>query len=122
MTNRIIIAENEEIVGISQRYAVPAGTVIEEVTDGKPLVEKVRAGNYDLIITDHKMPSVSGLEAIKQIRGFNKEIPIIMVAGSLDRKIALEAGANDYIEKPFDLDDFRERISQYLNSNSPNNH
>jgi len=68
------------------------------------------------------MPSVSGLEAIKQIRGFNKEIPIIMVAGSLDRKIALEAGANDYIEKPFDLDDFRERISQYLNSNSPNNH
>lgn len=75
---------------------------IDGVDDGLPLVEKVRLGRYDLIFTDNGMLSINGLEAIREIRKFDKDAPIYMLSGSDKEKEALKAGATGYIKKGVD--------------------
>ena len=74
-------------------------TQIDEASDGQQLVNMVRSTQYDLIITDHVMPVLSGLMAIKEIRRFDRNTPICMVSGSEIEVQALQAGATDYVEK-----------------------
>ncbi len=105
---KIIIAEdNENLRELYVRVIKSAvdGIGIREVGDGKDLVDKVREqyGNYDLIITDNKMPLMCGLEAIKEIRKDYPNIPICMISSAVPveemQKKAVEAGATKYIAK-----------------------
>jgi CheY-like chemotaxis protein len=83
------------------RFQVP-GTIVDQAGNGRQLVEMVRTKEYDLIFVDNNMPVMGGLEAIQEIRKFNKTIPIYMIAGSLDDtlpKRVVESGANGYIGK-----------------------
>lgn len=68
----------------------------------------------DLIITDYMMPEINGIEVIRKIREFDKDVPIIMVTAvnqDNDLKIeALDAGASDFLFKPFELAEFKARV------------
>ena len=71
--------------------------------NGVEAVEKVRNGNYDLVLMDLKMPVMGGLEATRKIREFNTEIPIIALTANAfdsDRTNAMEAGCNEFLTKP----------------------
>ncbi len=71
----------------------------------------------DIIVTDFRMPGLSGLELLKEIRRRDADIPVILITAhaSVDGAIdALRAGANDFIRKPFDLDELRSRIEHNL--------
>ncbi|MBN2454382.1 response regulator transcription factor [Candidatus Woesearchaeota archaeon] len=98
---RVIIADDHEIVRnalvrlINDRYTEE----VETVDDGEPLVEKVREGNYSVVITDERMKEMSGLDAIFEIRKFNTEVPIIMVSNSDIAGVAMSSGATEYLEK-----------------------
>jgi CheY-like chemotaxis protein len=108
-----IIADDEEAVrGLVRRVIgiVSPGREVDEVTNGKDLVEKVRTGNYAFAVTDHNMPQMSGLEAIAYIREFDKETPICICTADSDKteadnvgKEASRKGANDYVNKNGDL-------------------
>ncbi|MEW6617621.1 MAG: response regulator [Patescibacteria group bacterium] len=88
------------------------------VENGKEALEVVEKENFSLILMDIRMPVMDGFEATKKIRempGY-KETPIIAVtAYSMkgDREECLEAGATDYLSKPFDNDDFVELVKKY---------
>ena len=76
---------------------------IIHVTNGLEVVEKCKNNKIDLVIMDIKMPIMNGLEATKQIREFDKKLPIIAItafAMTDDEKLSLEAGCNVYIAKP----------------------
>jgi two-component system chemotaxis response regulator CheY len=80
-------------------------TDVEQASDGKEAVEKVAAGNYDLVLMDWYMPNMLGIDAVRKIRGSGNKVPIIMVTTEAEKSRvieALKAGANNYIIKPFE--------------------
>ena len=95
------------------------GYKIIEATNGIEAVEKARKYQPDLILIDGMMPKMTGFEAISLIKEFDelKEIPILMFT-SLDNKKdkikAFEAGANDYILKPFMIEELIRKINHHL--------
>lgn len=88
---------------------------IDEVKNGRDLVERVRTGDYTLVITDNKMPELNGLEATEQIRTFSPDISICMITSSDSYDDAMRVGVTDWILKSpnteRELSDF---LSKYL--------
>ncbi|MBI2574761.1 response regulator transcription factor [Candidatus Woesearchaeota archaeon] len=117
MTKKIILADDnlwsrDGLVSIIND-AVP-GVEIEQVVDGRSLVERVRGGGFALVLTDNQMPYVSGLEAIRQIREFNREVPIFIITSSDVEREALEAGATGYMRKSYCSSKLPQVLQQYL--------
>ena len=93
---------------------------------GDRAIARARGDKFDCILMDVRIPCVNGIEAIKQIRGFDKETPIIAITAYGDKNIrqeALEAGANRFITKPPNYTDLYNLIvklsTQRLISNKP---
>lgn len=122
---RILLAEDNEM---NQLIAVEilksAGFAIDIASNGAEAVEKMEqapAGTYDVILMDIQMPVMDGYEAAKRIRVMEDqkkaEIPIIAVTANAfdeDRKIALEAGMNGHLAKPYDIDAIMKTLSDLL--------
>lgn len=122
---RILIAEdmavNREIAGELLRQK---GAEVDFAEDGQVCLEKLEkapGGHYDLIIMDITMPGMDGLEAAKRIRALpdpaKAGIPIIAMSANVydkDRAAALEAGMDDFAEKPVFLDRWFEVLARYL--------
>ena len=111
---RIAIAEDEPLMG---KYLVETLTllgyqVIAQARSGKELVACCREQHPDLVITDIAMPDLDGLEAAREIYGF-EPVPIIIISarGQEKDKIAgLDAGADDYLTKPFGVAELKARL------------
>jgi len=76
----------------------------------------------DLILMDIRMPVMDGFEAIRQIRGFLPDIPVIAqtsYAMDGDREKSMDAGCTDYISKPFNIREFIDVVAKYMNSENP---
>jgi len=116
MPEKIIIAEDHaEIIGylerlISRRFDVEVDTV----SDGKPLVERVRNGAYSVVLTDNRMLELSGPQATREIREFNQDVPIIMLSASDIEKVALKIGVTHYLHKPITGDTLYPVLDNYL--------
>ncbi len=92
---------------LSQKYTVTA------VYDGNSALEIIENKKFDLLILDSNVPGISGLELIKELRSYNNTTPIIMITAYQDTihlKTAFTNGCNDYIKKPFELDELDMRI------------
>lgn len=80
-------------------------------------LEKFRSEDFDLVITDLKLPDISGLEVVKEVKKLGAEIPVIMMTSFSSVESAIEAlrmGATDYIIKPFANDDFAFAIERAM--------
>ena len=101
MTEKIIIAEDDAILREVLELLVGAryDARIDTVPDGRSLVEKVRNDRYSVVLTDNRMLAMSGLQAIREIREFDQEVPIIMLSGFDVKEEALETGATHYLDK-----------------------
>ncbi len=89
------------------------GYVVDIANNGKEAVEKFSNNNYDIILMDLMMPIMDGLEATRTIRNIEKNInihtPIIGLTANTydsDRERCLASGMDEYMPKPFDLDEF----------------
>ncbi|MGQ1946855.1 response regulator [Geofilum sp. OHC36d9] len=95
-----------------------AGYQLTHCTNGKDAVEEIKQNpDYSLILMDIKMPELNGLDATKEIRTFNANIPIIAqtaYALSGDYEMAIDAGFNDYITKPIKRNLLLDIIKKYL--------
>ena len=94
------------------------GISCDSASNGKIAVEKVKKHNYDAILMDMRMPVMDGLEATKQIREFNKTVPIICMSANVykeDKISAESAGMNDFIEKPLDKQDIESKLIKLIN-------
>jgi two-component system, chemotaxis family, chemotaxis protein CheY len=92
---------------------------VDEAKDGKEALTMLAQGGYDLLITDWNMPEMCGLDLVKEVRKneASKGLPILMVttvAGKEEIVIALKAGVNNYMVKPFDTATLRTKISQII--------
>lgn len=89
---------------------------IEMAENGQEALEKFQSFQPDFIFMDIVMPLVSGIEATKQIRALNKEIPIVGLStldhGDVIQRM-LDAGANHFVQKPFNFDDLKKAIEEH---------
>ena len=103
MYNIVICDDQRDIVNALKIYLGAEGYGLLEAFDGQQAVELVRAGNVHLVLLDVMMPRMDGITATRQIRRFSN-IPIILLTAKSeteDMVTGLEAGADDYITKPF---------------------
>ena len=90
--------------------------IVEVASDGQEAVEKFKEQEFDLILMDIQMPVMNGFEASEEIRRKNKEVPIIaLTAYALkgDRDKCIESGMNDYLAKPYKMQDLYDIIKKY---------
>ena len=85
--------------------------------DGEKAIEYINTVKYDLYIIDVNLPNINGLEIVKYIRNKDLSTPIIMITGSIEVdnfRTAFKNGCNEYIKKPFHLDELEIRINNLL--------
>ena len=90
-----------------------AGYEVDTCYDGEEAFESVLTENYDLIVLDLNLPGMDGMEILKELRQRNEETKVLILSarGQIADKVeGLDAGANDYMEKPFHLQELEARI------------
>lgn len=91
------------------------GHKVTTAYNGQEALEKAKNNKFDLVVTDLKMPGMTGLEMAKEFKNTNPDIHIIMITGYPTVETATEAlklGCDDYIAKPFHMDRMREIIKK----------
>ena len=115
---RIIVAEDERAVRESLTRALTLeGYSVKAVPDGAQALEAHRAEPADIVVLDVMMPVVDGLTACRVLRSERNRVPILMVTArteTSDRVAGLDAGADDYLTKPFALDELLARLRALL--------
>ncbi|MFF5548932.1 response regulator transcription factor [Streptomyces olivaceoviridis] len=119
---RILIVDDEPAVREAlQRSLAFEGYGTEVAVDGADALEKATAYQPDLVVLDIQMPRMDGLTAARRIRGAGDTTPILMLTARDtvgDRVTGLDAGADDYLVKPFELDELFARIRALLRRSS----
>ncbi|MGX5188868.1 response regulator transcription factor [Streptomyces avermitilis] len=119
---RILIVDDEPAVREAlQRSLAFEGYDTEVAVDGADALEKATAYQPDLVVLDIQMPRMDGLTAARRIRGAGTTTPILMLTARDtvgDRVTGLDAGADDYLVKPFELDELFARVRALLRRSS----
>ena len=110
-SGHILVVDDEESMRFFLEETLKKeGYAVVSVGDGKEAVRRASETEFDLITMDIKMPGMSGLEALLEIKKLKPEVVVIMITAYGSEKIAIDAiqkGAYDYFTKPFDLDNLR---------------
>lgn len=118
MRNTILIVEDEHrLAEILQKQFTESGFSADVAKDGYVGKQKAEQNNYDLILLDINLPLLNGYELCREIRKTNGQVPIIMLTalGTYDNKlIGFDAGADDYVLKPFDFRELLARVNVFL--------
>ena len=116
-SKRILVVDDEPQIRRALRSTLAAfGFVVADAESGEAAIEKVRAERFDLVLLDINMPGLSGLETCRAVRS-RSDVSIIMLTvrdRSLDKIEALDAGADGYVTKPFDVNELLARIRATL--------
>lgn len=114
---KILVIEDNKTVAKSVRALLKSHFLIDLAFTGKEAQEEIASNTYDLIICDLLLPDMSGIEVCHFIRKHQITTPILMLTAQSDtaRKVtALDAGADDYLTKPFSFDELQARIRALL--------
>ena len=111
---RILLIEDDAMIGNAVRHGLTrAGFAVDWVTDGRAADLSLANGVYDLAILDLGLPKKDGLAILATLRGMGNSMPVLIASARdtvRDRITGLEAGADDYVLKPFDLDELVARV------------
>ncbi|WP_418957849.1 response regulator transcription factor [Streptomyces tritici] len=119
---RILIVDDEPAVREALRRSLAfEGYTTEEAVDGVDALAKIASYDPELVVLDVQMPRMDGLTAARRIRASGATLPILMLTARDtvgDRVTGLDAGADDYLVKPFELDELFARIRALLRRSS----
>lgn len=118
MSKKILIADDEKNMIWAMKKALKNENYkIITASNGVEAVEKVKINDPDLVLLDLRMPQKDGMEALREIKEWNTNIPVIMITahGTMESAIeAMKSGALDYISKPFDIEELKIQIRKAL--------
>lgn len=112
----LVIDDGLEICNLLRDYLTPEGFQVEAVHDGETGLQRSLSGEHAFIILDVKLPGIDGFEVLRKIRE-HSNIPILMLTicdQDTDRIKGLKMGADDYLNKPFNLQELHARITTIL--------
>lgn len=111
---RILLVEDDAQIGAAISSALQdAGMAADWVTDGSAAIASIEAGAFELVLLDIGLPKQDGLSVLKQIRQKRNSVPVIIITARdavEDRVAGLDLGADDYLVKPFLIDELMARI------------
>jgi two-component system, OmpR family, KDP operon response regulator KdpE len=114
---RVLVVDDEPQIGRVMRTGLTSnGYDVRVAADGEAALELFQDWHPDLVITDLSMPNLTGLELCRRLRVLS-EVPIVVLSVKNDEKIkveALDAGADDYVTKPFGMDELLARVRAAL--------
>ena len=117
MAERILIVEDEEkLARFVELELTHEGYAVEKAFDGRSGLEKLESGAYDLALLDIMLPGLNGLEVLRRARR-TVDTPVIMLTARdsvMDKVTGLDMGAEDYITKPFEIEELLARIRAAL--------
>jgi two-component system OmpR family response regulator/two-component system response regulator QseB len=111
---RVLLVEDDRMIGESVRAALrQAGSAVDWVRDGRAAAAAVSTEQFDLVLLDLGLPGRDGLDVLREIRGRRDQTPVIILSARdalQDRIAGLDCGADDYLVKPFELDELTARM------------
>jgi DNA-binding response OmpR family regulator len=111
---RVLVAEDDDLLGeVLVRGLRNSGYVVDLVGDGEMALSYTRCYDYAVAVLDWVMPRVSGIDVVRQLRRRGTRTPVLMISGRdtpADRVAGLDAGADDYMGKPFDFAELLARL------------
>jgi DNA-binding response OmpR family regulator len=115
---RLLLVEDDPILGNGIEVGLKqAGFAVDWARDGRAAQLALQTTEYELVVLDLGLPRVSGMELLQQLRGKGSDLPVLLLTARdtvRDRVAGLEAGADDYLVKPFDLAELVARIRALL--------
>ena len=112
MTQILIVEDEEKIARFVTLELEHEGYQVEHAADGRTAVDLALEHDYDLILLDVLLPQLNGMEVLRRVRK-HKDVPVIMVTARdavMDKVAGLDAGADDYLTKPFAIEELFARI------------
>ncbi|HOB25871.1 MAG TPA: response regulator transcription factor [Bacilli bacterium] len=117
----ILVCDDEELIrDLIKEYAENEGFTCDEASDGAKAVLMCEEHDYDLIIMDIMMPGMDGFTAIKEIKAFKDNIPVIMLSArkeEYDKLQGFDLGIDDYVTKPFSPKELMARVKAVTKRN-----
>src|SRR3989344_6923218 len=120
MANRVLLVDDEEVnLDLMEQLVAAEGYEVMRAMDGETALEIIKTGKPDVIFLDIVMPQMNGLEVLRKIKTnpFSYAIPVVMVtaiSGQEERVKAIQAGADDFITKPFDRIELAARLKSLI--------
>ena len=114
---RVLVVDDEKLIVKGIRFSLEQDNMeVDCAYDGEEALEMAHNKEYDIILLDVMLPKLTGFEVCQQIREFSN-VPVIMLTAKgddMDKILGLDYGADDYITKPFDLDELLVRVESVL--------
>lgn len=113
----LLLEDNETLANGINRKLQEIGYIVDFFYNGEDGLYTLETVKYDLLILDLGLPGIDGIDIIKKLRGTKKNLPILVISArdKLDQRIlGLDTGADDYLCKPFELDEVVARVNALL--------
>jgi len=115
---KILLLEDDVILqDIIEEYLLEIGYEVESFYDGEKALDAIGAKNYDMLLLDVNVPNIDGFEILSYLRDIGNTTPAIYITSlaSIDNlKKGFDLGADDYLRKPFDLEELKVRIERIV--------
>lgn len=114
---RVLVIEDDTTLGHAlQEFLADQGYAVDWLTDGSTVAGALVAQPYDLLLLDLNLPGMNGLDVLRQLRQDGHQVPVLILTardGLDDRVAGLDAGADDYVTKPFALPELAARVRAF---------
>lgn len=118
--NKILVVDDEAVLRVVLIMELEGeGYLVTGAPDGEEAIEILKTKQFDLVISDIKMPNVDGFEVLKFVKDRWPKTKVVMLTGFADLKNAIESkklGAEDFVSKPYDLVDLLTTVERVLTS------
>jgi DNA-binding response OmpR family regulator len=120
---KVLLVEDDRLLGDSlTEYLQSEGFITDWVYDPREVIDLLEVSRYDVIVLDLMMPHIGGEELIKAIREKDKETPILVLTAKQrleDKRTCFELGADDYLTKPFEMEELTLRLKALRRRKNP---
>ena len=117
MTKILLVEDEEKLARFVELELKHEGYAVDKAFDGREGLEKAEGGGYDLLLLDIMLPGLNGLEVLRRLRKAGSSMPVIMLTARdavMDKVTGLDMGADDYVTKPFSIEELLARIRASL--------
>ena len=121
MTRILLVEDEEKLARFVELELKHEGYAVDKAFDGREGLEKAEGGGYDLLLLDIMLPGLNGLEVLRRLRKAGNGMPVIMLTARdavMDKVTGLDMGADDYVTKPFSIEELLARIRAALRKQS----
>ncbi|MBR5109121.1 MAG: response regulator transcription factor [Clostridia bacterium] len=117
MTRILLVEDEEKLARFVELELTHEGYQVEKAFDGRTGLDMAEKGGYDLLLLDIMLPGLNGLEVLRRLRKSENNLPVIMLTARdavMDKVTGLDMGADDYVTKPFSIEELLARIRAAL--------